>query len=102
MSESVRTFFETLPGRIEPEKLAGVSATYRFDVDQVGSWRVAVEGGAVTVDETDAPAECVIGASEKTLMRIVTGQQNPAAALMLGKLRIEGDMTLALRLKDLL
>jgi putative sterol carrier protein len=104
MAESAREFFEQLAARTAggSERTRGLTATYRFDVDGAGSWRVAVDDGAVSVTETDAAADCVIAVSEETLLGIVSGRQSPMGALLMGRIRLEGDAALAMRLRDLL
>jgi putative sterol carrier protein len=104
MAETVREFFEELAARTAggAERTRGLTASYRFDVEGAGSWRVEVDDGAVAVSEGDGPADCVIAAPEDLFLRIVRGQQSPMGAFLMGKIRVEGDTGLAMRLKDLL
>lgn len=101
---SAREFFEQLAARTAggSERTRGLAATYRFDVEGAGSWHVAIDDGAVSVTESDAAADCVIGVSEDTLLGIVNGRQSPTGALLMGRIRLEGDAALAMRLRDLL
>jgi putative sterol carrier protein len=101
MAESARELFEGLEDRVDPARTRGTTASYRFDVQGAGSWRVEVDDGAVAVTESDEPADCVIRASEENLLRIVRGELNPVTAYMTGRVRVEGDITLATRLRDL-
>jgi putative sterol carrier protein len=102
--DSAREFFEDLAARTAggSERTRGLRATYRFDVDGAGSWLVAVDDGTVAVSESDAAADCVISVSEDTLLRIVRGEQNAMGAFLMGRIQIEGDAGLAMRLRDLL
>jgi putative sterol carrier protein len=104
MPDSAREFFDDLAARTAggSERTRGLRATYRFDVDGAGSWLVAVDDGTVSVSEGDADADCVIAVSEDMLLRIVRGQQNAMGAFLMGKIRVEGDAGLAMRLRDLL
>lgn len=104
MAETAREFFEELKARTADgsERTRGLTASYRFDVDGAGSWRVDVDDGAVSVSESDAAADCVIAVPEDLLLRIVRGEQSPMGAFLMGKIRVEGDAALAMRLKDLL
>jgi putative sterol carrier protein len=104
VAETAREFFDQLAARTADgsERTRGLTATYRFDVEGAGSWRVAVDDGAVWVTETDAAADCVIGVSEETLLDIVSRRQTPTGALLMGKIRLEGNAALAMRLRDLL
>jgi putative sterol carrier protein len=101
MAESARELLEGLEDRVDPARTRGTTASYRFDVQGAGSWRVEVDDGAVAVTESDEPADCVIRASEENLLRIVRGELNPVTAYMTGRVRVEGDITLATRLRDL-
>jgi putative sterol carrier protein len=105
--ESAQQFFADLGSRPDSSRAANLTASYRFDIEGAGSWRVDVDDGAATVTDTDtdtgsqAPADCVIATDEQTFLGVVNGEQNPMGAFMTGKIRVDGDMGLALRLKDL-
>jgi len=103
MPETARDFFQDLANRTKDgsERTRGLTATYRFDVADAGSWRVAVDDGAVAVSEGDGAADCVISVPEDLLLRIVRGEQSPMGAFLMGKIRIKGDASLAMRLTDL-
>jgi putative sterol carrier protein len=98
--ESAREFFEGLSGRIDPERAGTLDASYRFDIEGAGSWRLEADGERAVVTESDAPADCVIRTDENAFLRIVRGEQSPMGAYMTGKVRVEGDLGLALRLRD--
>jgi putative sterol carrier protein len=98
--ESAREFFEGLPGRIDPERARALDASYRFDIEGAGSWRLEAAGEKAVVTESDAPADCVIRTDENTFLRILGGEQSPMGAYMTGKVRVEGNLGLALRLRE--
>ena len=100
---TAREFFEELGRKAAggSERTRGLRASYRFDVDGVGSWRVVVDDGAVSVEESDAAADCVIQGSESTLLDIAKGKRNPMGAFLTGKVKVTGDVGLAMRLRDL-
>jgi putative sterol carrier protein len=100
MAESVREFLEGIPDRVDAERVRRLEGSYRFDIEGVASWRMEAEGDRVVVTESDAPADCVIRASEQTFLRIVNGEQSAMGAYMTGKVRVEGDLGLALQLRD--
>ena len=101
MTTQITEFFEKLEHHVDASKLQGIDATYRFDAEGEGSWHVTVADGKAQVVRSTADADCVVRASVETFEKIMRGKQNPATAVMLGKLKIEGDMTLALKLKQL-
>ena len=99
--DTPREFFETLETRIDPSKAAGLTATYRFEIDGAGDWTVDVDDGKVSVSENGGDADCTISTSSETFMKIAKGEQNPTAAYMSGKLKVKGDMGQAMRLQKL-
>jgi putative sterol carrier protein len=100
MAESARGFFEGLPARFDPDRARRLDASYRFDIEGAGTWRFEADGDRLLVSESDAPADCVIRTDERTFLRIVNGEQSPMVAYMTGKVRVEGDLGLALQLRD--
>src|ERR1041385_240084 len=99
--ESPREFFETLETRIDPAKAAGLTASYRFEIDGAGTWTVDVDDGKVAVSENGSDADCTISTSSETFLKIANGEQNPTAAYMSGKLKVKGDMGQAMKLQKL-
>lgn len=98
---SAQEFFDQLPSKVDPAKTAGMSGSYVFEIDDVGSWTVTVADGAVSVASGAGEADCTISASEETLLKIARGEANPTTAYMTGKLKIAGDMGAALKLQKL-
>jgi putative sterol carrier protein len=77
---------------------AGFDHSVKFDT---GSDGVIVIDGA-TVSTTDAPADCTIKLSLDDLDSLIAGDLNPTMAFMTGKIKVEGDMTVAMALSQLL
>ena len=99
--ESPREFFETLETRVDASKAAGMTASYKFDIEGSGSWLVDVDDGKVTVTEDGGDADCTISASSETFLKIANREQNPTAAYMSGKLKVKGDLGQAMKLQKL-
>lgn len=82
------------------EKLAGAD----FD----GTAKFDIEGeGAVMIDSTgaraaDEPADVTLSADADTFKEILDGETNPTAAFMTGKLKVDGDMGMAMKLASVL
>jgi putative sterol carrier protein len=96
-----REFFETLESRVDASKTAGVNKSYVFDIDGAGVWKVDVTDAGVDVTEGATDGDVTIRASEDTFKAIANGDQNPTTAYMTGKLKIDGDMSAALKLQKL-
>ncbi len=99
--ETARDFFDQLPGLLDPARFPR-GATYRFDINGVGSWHVSARAGQIRVVESKAAADTVFQASEEDWMRIVRGQQNATTAFMQGRLAIRGDFELAQKFQQLI
>jgi putative sterol carrier protein len=97
----VQEFFESLPSRVTPERIAGVNNTYVFEIDGAGTWTVALADGSVTVTPGAGEGDVTISATEENFQKIVAGEQNPTTAYMTGKLKIKGDMSAAMKLQKL-
>jgi putative sterol carrier protein len=98
---SVREFFEGLPDRVDPTRIAGMNNTYLFEIEGAGTWKVAIADGAIQVTEGGDDADCTFSASEENFEKIISGEQNPTTAYMTGKLKIKGDVGAAMKLQKL-
>jgi putative sterol carrier protein len=96
-----REFFETLESRVDASKTAGVNKSYVFDIDGAGIWKVDVTDAGVNVTEGATDGDVTIRASADTFRAIASGEQNPTTAYMTGKLKVDGDMSAALKLQKL-
>jgi putative sterol carrier protein len=73
-----------------------------------GSAKFVIEGeGTVMVDATgaraaDEEADVTLTASAETFEAMMTGDMNPTAAFMSGKLAVDGDMGMAMQLGSVL
>jgi ubiquinone biosynthesis protein UbiJ len=79
-------------------RLQGMSGSYRFDIEGVGSWRFEVRDGIATITESTGQADCVVRCDEPDFVRIAQGQQNLLTAFLQGCVQIDGDYALAQRL----
>jgi arylformamidase len=75
--------------------LRGVHGTYLFDIEKVGSWFVAVDDGAIHIEETKRDADCTIRCDEQDFVDIVEGRRNLITARMQGRVKVFGDIALA-------
>jgi len=99
---------ENLGKKIEaadPGKMKGVSAVYQFDLsgDNGGIFHTVVDDGKATVVEAahDSPNITITMAAED-FDSMLDGKLNATSAFMAGKLKVKGDMSLAMKLQSLL
>lgn len=73
-----------------------------------GSLRIVIEDeGALLIDGTgaragDGDADCTLTADAETFRDMLAGALDPTGAFMSGRLRVDGDMGLAMKLAGLL
>ncbi|XP_070602016.1 sterol carrier protein 2 isoform X2 [Erythrolamprus reginae] len=66
------------------------------------TWVVDVKNGKGCVDtNTDKKADCTISMSDDDLLSLMTGKMNPQTAFFQGKLKISGNMGMAMKLQNL-
>ena len=100
-------FEEKLPEKLNanPEKVEGLEAVYLFDItgDAAGKWTLTCDGSsaAIAVGETGEP-QCTISMVDSDFVAMMTGELNPMMAFSLGKLRVAGDIGLAIKIQALL
>jgi len=78
---------------------SGLNATLKFDCGSDGT--IYVDGKATPnrVDNGGGEADCVIGITLANLAAMLAGELDPATGFMTGKLKVSGDMSVALRLQ---
>jgi putative sterol carrier protein len=97
-------FLEELPKAFQPDKAGSTNATIQFDLsgDQGGQWNVKIADGTVASSKGEAESpDLTLLAEANDCVRIFTGQMDPTAAFMSGKLKIKGNMGLALKLQTI-
>ena len=89
----------------KPETSKAVNSVYEFNItgDNGGVWTVDLtkEPGVVSPGST-GQAKCTVTASSGDFMNIVGGKMNAQMAFMSGKLKIKGDMGLAMKLQKVI
>ena len=69
-------------------------------IDLKGEGYVHISGSEVTNDNT--PADCTVIVSKDDLEAMTKGELDPTTAFMTGKLKITGDMSVAMSLQPIL
>jgi putative sterol carrier protein len=101
---TVKGFFESLESRLnsDPSKLAGMNAVYQFQVGE-GSYCVSMKEGKASVASGAIPdPNCTVTMEENDFLEMLSGKLNSQMAFMTGKLKVAGDMGLALKLGSFL
>jgi putative sterol carrier protein len=97
---SLETVTETIKGRVGDD--AGLGATLKFDMGDVGVVFIDGKSTPNTVSNEDTAADCTIGLSLDDLEAMMAGDLAPTTAFMAGKLKVEGDMGVAMKLQSIM
>ena len=80
------------------EGQAGLDRTVKIDLK--GEGVIFIDGP--TVSNEDVAADCTLVVSLTDLVALAKGQLDPAMAMMRGRLKVKGDMSVAMQLPALL
>lgn len=81
---------------------AGLDAKVKFDFGDDGIIFVDATQNPPLVSEEDADADTTFVCSVETFKGILEGTQDPNIAFMMGKLKVQGSMGLAMKLNGIL
>jgi putative sterol carrier protein len=98
---TVRESFEAMPSRFRADKAAGTNATIQYDIsgDGGGTWNAVIKDGACTVNQGAAPSpNLTLSISAQDWIDMLSGKQSGQMLFMSGKLKVKGDMGLAMKL----
>lgn len=94
---------DVIVAKIEEQaaKISPIGATVKFKLDdQVIYVDGTGEGNKISTDDKDA--DCVISTTMDTFIKLRNGDINPMMAMMTGKIKIKGDMGVAMKLQSLM
>jgi len=101
---TVKETFEAMAGRFRADKAAGTSATIQYDVsgDGGGTWHAVIKDGTCTVSAgAGTNPNLTLQVSGPDWLDMVSGKQSGQMLFMSGKLKVKGDMGLAMKLGSL-
>lgn len=85
-----------------PDKVSHVGAIYKFVLsgEGGGTWLMTLNDNPSLV-EADGDAQCTVRTGAEDYVALMDGRAQPAALFFGGKLKIEGDLALAMKLGSL-
>ena len=85
----IKDFLFSLPQKVNPDAIEGLSTLFHFDVADSGQYTVSLDDGVIKVTEgLDGEPKCKVTASADTLGKLLAKDLNPMMAMMTGKLKI--------------
>jgi len=101
---TARDIIEAMPSAFVPERAKGLKATYQFELtgEGGGDWILEIADQQCQVKEgVAAEADATISLAAADYVALVKGELDAMGAFMRGKLKVKGNMGLALRVVNL-
>lgn len=102
--EEISAFIARMPEMFLPAKAVGLNTTLQLNLtgDNGGKWWIKIADGQCEVHEgeTPSPQMTLISAAED-LYAVLIGEVNAISAFMQGKIKVQGDMSLALKMQTM-
>ena len=91
---------EDIAGELKSKVESGsFDSVIKFDCGDEGS--MTIDNQSISTGDGGADPDCTVGVSLEDLQSIVAGDLDPTAAFMQGKLKVDGDMGVAMKLGQL-
>ena len=103
MPLTIQDLMERMPGAFLPDKAGDTEAViqFHFTGDQAADWTATIQGGACEVAEGVAEtATLTLTAEGQDYIDVIMGDLDPMKAFMQGKLKLAGDLNLAMKMMN--
>ena len=104
VADDVKGIFNAMPQNFNADAAKGMNSVIQFNLtgDGGGSYHVAINEGACTVGEgAHASPNMTMTMAAQDYVDMISGKLNGQMAFMSGKLKIAGDMGLAMKMQSL-
>uniref|UniRef100_A0A671P6W3 Hydroxysteroid dehydrogenase-like protein 2 n=1 Tax=Sinocyclocheilus anshuiensis TaxID=1608454 RepID=A0A671P6W3_9TELE len=102
----ISDMFNIIRGILSPDIVKTTGAVYRFDLsgEHAGVWYIDLKNDAGSAGSGDPPAKAdvVMTLDSADFIKMFGGRLKPTMAFMSGKLKIKGDMGLAIKLEKMM
>lgn len=98
---TVKETFDAMPGRFRADRAAGTNAVIQYEItgEGGGTWHATIKDGACAVKEGTAQNPTLtLTMSAQDWLDMTVGKQSGQMLFMSGKLKLKGDMGLAMKL----
>ena len=103
-TEEIKAIFDAMPASLNADAAKGMNAVIQFNLsgDGGGNYNVTIKDGAAAIAEgAHASPNMTMTMAAQDYIDMITGKLNGQMAFMSGKLKIAGDMGLAMKMQSL-
>ena len=104
IADDVKEIFDQMPAAFLPEKAVNVNAVIQMALDGEGGglWaiKIADDKAVITPGQAESP-KLTLKMQASDYVALSRGQVNPMNLFMAGKIKIEGDITLAMKFQEM-
>jgi putative sterol carrier protein len=104
VADDIKAIFDAMPTQINADAAKGMNSTIQFKLtgDGGGDYYVEIKDGAAKVSQgTHASPNMTMTLAAQDYVDLIGGKLNGQMAFMSGKLKIAGDMGLAMKMQTL-
>jgi putative sterol carrier protein len=104
VTDDINEIFEKMPQAFVPEKAANLNATIQLELtgEGAGDWVVKIANGAIAATPGRASApNLTLKMAANDYVALSKGEANPVSLFMGGKIKLQGDMTLAMKFPEM-
>ncbi len=104
VADDVKAIFAAMPAQLNPDAAKGMNSVIQFNLsgDGGGTYHVAIKDGVATVSEgAHASPNMTMTLAAQDYVDMISGKLNGQMAFMSGKLKIAGDMGMAMKMQSL-
>jgi putative sterol carrier protein len=104
VADQVKEIFNAMPANLNADAAKGMNAVIQFNLtgDGGGNYYVTIKDGTCTVSEgTHQSPNMTMTMAAQDYVDMISGKLNGQMAFMSGKLKIAGDMGLAMKMQSL-
>ena len=104
MAITIEELFEKLPGAFIPEKAGDLDAVIQFELtgEEASDWYLIIKDKTVKVEKGKSESSTMtLSADSGDYKDIVTGKINAMNAFMQGKVKLQGNLNLAMKFAEM-
>ncbi|KAG7322991.1 hypothetical protein KOW79_014337 [Hemibagrus wyckioides] len=106
VSSPIAETFNVIKGVLSPDVVKSTQGVYRFQLsgEHAGVWYIDLKNGAGGAGSGEPPvkADVEMSLDSDDFIKMFTGKLKPTMAFMSGKLKIKGDMSLAIKMEKMM